>query len=230
MIDDVNEGHVIFYRFYSEHERQVERDKTSTGLFFFRGKPDAPFAVICPGGGFSYVASLHEGFPYAMELSKRGGNAFVLQYRVDGGGTSAIMDLAAALSFIFTNADAFGVSTTGYSLWGSSAGARMVANIGSYGAARFGGGDLPKPSAVIMAYTGHSDFSRDDPPTFAVVGDRDGIASDKAMENRIRKMRASGIDTAINIFPNVGHGFGLGVGTNAEGWIDAAVEFWRQHP
>jgi hypothetical protein len=230
MIDDVNKGHTIFYGFYHEQERRADRDKASTGLFFFRGKPGAPFAVICPGGGFSYVGSLHEGFPYAMELSKRGYNAFVLQYRVGGGGTPAVMDLAAALSFIFTNADVLGVSTTGYSLWGSSAGARMVANIGSHGAARFGGNNLPKPSAVIMAYTGHSDFSRDDPPTFAVVGDRDGIASAEVMENRIRKMRTNGIDSSITIFPNVGHGFGLGVGTSAEGWIDAAVEFWRQHP
>ena len=96
MVDDVSDGHVIFYRFYSERERQVERDKMSTGLFFFRGKPGAPFAVICPGGGFSYVGSLHEGFPYAMELSKRGYSAFVLQYRVGGGGTPAVVDLAAA--------------------------------------------------------------------------------------------------------------------------------------
>ena len=35
----------------------------------------------------------------------------------------------------------------------------MVAAIGSHGPARFGGDDLPKPSAVVMAYTGHSELA-----------------------------------------------------------------------
>jgi acetyl esterase/lipase len=202
MIDDVNKGNRIFYHFYSERERQADRGETPTGLFFFRGGPGAPFAVICPGGGFSYVGSFHEGFPHAMELSKRGYNVFVLQYRVGVGGTPAVMDLAAALSFIFATADALGVATTGYSLWGSSAGARMVASIGLYGTESFGGNVLPKSGAIIMAYTGHTDFTRDDPPTFAVVGERDGIAPAAVMEARVRKMRANGIYAAIIIVPN----------------------------
>ena len=36
--------------------------------------------MIAPGGGFTYVASVHEGFPYAVEINKRGFNAFVLLY------------------------------------------------------------------------------------------------------------------------------------------------------
>lgn len=139
--------------------------KESTGLFFFRGKPGAPFAIICPGGGFSYVGSIHEGFPYAIELNKKGYNGFVLQYRV-GGERAACEDLAAALSYIFQNADMLRVSTKDYSLWGSSAGARMAARLGSFGASGYGGNELVRPRTVVMAYTGHADFSRNDPPTF----------------------------------------------------------------
>lgn len=229
MIDDAVAGKDIFYSFYSEQERQAERDKESTGLFFYRGRPGAPFAVICPGGGFSYVGSFHEGFPYAMELSRRGYNAFVLRYRVGGGGLPAVMDLAAALSFIFANAESLGVDTRDYSLWGSSAGARMAASIGTHGIASFGGNAHPGPSAIIMAYTGHSEYSPNDPPTFAVVGDSDGIAPARVMESRIRKMRAAGIGAEISIVRDVGHGFGLGVGTNAEGWFDKAIRFWERH-
>ena len=67
---------------------------------------------------------MHEGFPYAAEISKAGFNAFVLKYRAGQGGIVATQDLAAAIAFIFRNADALGVTTRGYSLWGSSAGAR----------------------------------------------------------------------------------------------------------
>ena len=57
MIDDVNDGHTVFYDFYAENEKREQPTKSNTGLFFFRGRPGAPFAMIAPGGGFSYVGS-----------------------------------------------------------------------------------------------------------------------------------------------------------------------------
>jgi hypothetical protein len=150
VIDDVSNGRTVFYDFYTQKEKTDEPTKAHTGLFFFRGKPGAPFAVVSPGGGFSYVGSVHEGFPYAVAISKRGYNAFVLKYRAGAGGAAATRDLAAALSYVFENANRLGVGTEAYSVWGSSAGARMAAAIGSHGTARFGGDSLPKPSAVVM--------------------------------------------------------------------------------
>ena len=81
MIDDINAGKTVFYSIYTEKEKQEDPTKNNTGLFFYRSNPGAPFAIICPGGGFAYVASLHEGFPHALEISKKGYNAFVLKYR-----------------------------------------------------------------------------------------------------------------------------------------------------
>ena len=165
MIDEVEGGKTIFYDFYTKQQKQKDLTKESAGLFFFRGDPGAPFAILCPGGAFEYVGSLHEGFPYALELNKKGFNAFVLKYRV-GSEFRATEDLAAAISYIFENVDMLEVGIKDYSVWGSSAGARVAANIGSYEVAEFGGSDVPKPCTVIMAYTGHEDFSGSDPPTF----------------------------------------------------------------
>jgi acetyl esterase/lipase len=228
MIDDVGKGRTVFYDFYTAKEKQEQPAREYAGLFFFRGRPGAPFAVIAPGGGFSYVGSVHEGFPYAVEISNRGYNAFVLKYRAGHGGTVATQDLAAAISYIFENAEALGVGTHGYSLWGSSAGARMAAAIGSHGVASYGGNDLPKPSAVVMAYTAHSDHSSDDPPTFVVVGEQDGIAPPSTMERRIAALREAGTEVEYRTFGELGHGFGLGSETSAEGWIADAVRFWER--
>lgn len=228
LIDDVSGGQTVFYRFYPEAESRRQPAMANTGLFFFRGRPGAPFAVICPGGGFAYVASVHEGFPFAEAISKRGYNAFVLKYRVGQGGAAATQDLAAALTFIFRNAAALGVSVHGYSLWGSSAGARMAAAIGSHGAEKYGGANLPKPSAVVLAYTAHSDFSPVEPPTFAVVGENDGIAPPAVMEKRVEALRKSGAAVEYRKYKGLGHGFGPGTGTSAEGWIAEAIRFWEQ--
>jgi acetyl esterase/lipase len=228
MIDDVHAGRSVFYDVYTAQQKAEDTGKANTGLFFFRGRPGAPFAVIAPGGGFSYVGSIHEGFPYAAAIRDRGFNAFVLKYRVGSGGGPATRDLAAAISYIFRNASTLGVSTEGYSLWGSSAGARMAAAIGSHGTARFGGDDLRRPSAVIMAYTGHSEVAAHEPPTFVVVGEHDRIASPSVMERRVAAVRATGADAEFHRYPGLGHGFGPGVGTSAAGWLDRAIGFWEK--
>ena len=103
----------------------------------------------------------------------------------------------------------------------------MAAILGSYSPAAFGGDDLPQPAAVIMQYTGHSEWSRQDPPTFACVGDRDGIAPWRVMRQRLMRMSQAGIETEFHVYPGLGHGFGLGEGTVAEGWIDLALAFWE---
>lgn len=227
MIDDASGGRTVFYRFYSEAERQQEPARENTGLFFFRGRPGAPFAVISPGGGFSYVGSVHEGFPHAVAISDKGYNAFVLRYRAGHGEAAATRDLAAAVSYVFRNAGTLGVGTAGYSLWGSSAGARMAAAIGSHGVGRYGGDDVPRPSAVVMAYTGHSDHSAAEPATFVVVGEQDGIAPPAVVKRRVEALRKAGTPVEYRECEGLGHGFGLGTGTSAEGWIFEAVRFWE---
>lgn len=227
MIDDAARGQTVFYRFYSEAQRRQRPELGDTALFFFRGRPGAPFAVISPGGGFSYVGSVHEGFPYAEAISRKGYNAFVLKYRAGYGGTVATQDLAAAVSYILANAQALRVSTAGYSLWGSSAGARMAAAIASHGLATYGGAEGPKPSAIVMAYTAHSDYSRAEPPTFVLAGEEDAIAPAAVMERRVEALRKSGADVEYHKYKGVGHGFGPGIGTSAEGWIFEAIRFWE---
>lgn len=229
MTRDAAAGQAVFYDFHPAPLRTADPAIAKTGLFFYRGKPGAPFAVIAPGGGFAYVGSLHEGFPYAQAISDMGLNAFVLKYRAGMGGQIATEDLAAAITWIFANAGDLGVSTEGYSLWGSSAGARMAGFIGSHGTAAFGGADLPKPAAVIMAYTSHVDFAATEPPTFVVVGEQDGIAPPANMERRITALRRIGTPVEYHRIPAVGHGFGTGTGTPAAGWIAKAVRFWQRH-
>jgi len=228
MIDEVSKGRKVFYDIYTEQQKQQDPAKRNTGLFFFRGNPNAPFAVLCPGGGFSYVGSLHEGFPLAQRISHSGLNAFVLRYRI-GSEQNATGDLAASIAYIFQHANALGVSTNDYSLWGGSAGARMVGNIALEGTSAYGGGDLPKPATVILAYTGQRSWSRGCPPAFVTVAANDGIVDVRAVDRRVEDLRRAGVEVDYRRFQSAGHGFGLGTGTDAEGWLDSAVRFWRRH-
>lgn len=226
MKDHAGAGETIFYDIYTAEEKAADPAKEDTGLFFFKGDPGARFAVCNAGGGFAYVGAMHDSFPHALELSKLGYNAFALIYRP--GVQTACEDLARAISFIFEHAEELEVDTDCYSLWGGSAGARMAAYLGTYGTAAFGGNDLPGPGTVVMQYTGHSEYNEDDPPTYACVGTSDGIANWRTMQARLDAMAALGIPTEFHAYEGLPHGFGLGTGTVAEGWLMDAVIFWEK--
>lgn len=226
MIDDANKGKTIFYNFYSEQQKKQDPGKNNTGLFFYRGDPDAPFAIICPGGGFSYVGSLHEGFPLASEISTKKLNAFVIRYRI-GSEQWATEDLANAIRFIFENAASLKVDTNNYSLWGGSAGARMVGNIAQYGVNTFSSHNYPKPVTAVIAYTGQSSYSKSFPSTFITVSADDPIANASTVDRRVQNLKNAGVTVSFQPYKNAGHGFGLGTGTDAAGWLYKAVAFWQ---
>lgn len=186
----------------------IPLSRPGAGLFLFPAErapgaagaprePKAPFVLIAPGGGFVYVGSIHEGFPYAE-----------------------------ALVYIRKNAEALGVDPSGYAVMGSSADARMAAWIGNLGVEPFGYEHVPKPAAVLMAYTGLSDASADDPPTFMEQGTDDWIAPVRVVDRRMQTLKALGVPTDYMRVEGIGHGFGIGDGTPAAGWIDRAAKFW----
>ena len=214
-----------FIDIYTEVEKQANPNLRNTGVFFFRGNSNAPFAICNAGGGFSYVGAMHDSFPHALELSKMGYNAFALIYRPG----DAYEDLARAITYIYDHADELGVCRTGYSLWGGSAGARMAATLGNSAYLRqlTGRTDIPQASAVIMQYTGYTTVSQYDGPTYACCGTSDGIASWRTMQSRLESLSALGIPTEFHSYNGLPHGFGLGTGTIAEGWINDAVRFWQ---
>ena len=218
-------GEQVFYNIYSDDEIEEDASRADTGLFFFKGDPGAKFAIMNAGGGFMYVGAMHDSFPHALEVSKKGYNAFALIYRPD----YAYEDLAQAIAYIYDHAEELQVDKEGYSLWGGSAGARMAAELGnaSYGPAYYGRPDIPQAAAVIMQYTGYSDASPQDAPTYACVGTNDGIASWRTVQRRLEALEGYGIPTEFHVYNGLRHGFGLGTGTVAEGWINDAVAFWE---
>ena len=235
----------VFIDIYTEAEKQADPEKRNTGLFFFRAAVDVdlksashesgisnplqprPFAICNAGGGHVFVGAMHDSFPHALEISKQGLNAFALIYRPDWGPSDE--DLARALTYIYDHADELGVTRDGYSLWGGSAGARMAADMSRLSHMRSSTGrtDIPQAAACIMQYTGYTTVAADYAPTYACCGTSDGIASWRTMQNRLESLASYGIPTEFHAYNGLPHGFGLGTGTVAEGWINDAIRFWQ---
>ena len=48
------------------------------------------------------------------------------------------------------------------------------------------------------------------------------------MQSRLESLSALGIPTEFHSYNGLPHGFGLGTGTIAEGWLQDAIRFWQQ--
>jgi hypothetical protein len=225
--DETKDGNQVFYDIYSDRAKAADPAKKDTGIFFFRGKPGAKTAIVCAGGGFAYVGAMQDSFPVALELSKKGYNAVALIYRPSE--QTAYRDLAHTVAWLERHADELDIDMTDYSLWGGSAGARMADMVGTAGTKAFGEKKYPRPAVVITQYTGLTRVTGRERPTYANVGTDDPIADWHTMRRRIRRIRASGTDAKIEVFKGLSHGFGLGTGTDAEGWVSHATSFWRKH-
>ncbi len=219
-------GNQIFYPIYTEKEMAENSELADTGLFFFRGNPGEKFAIMNAGGGFMYVGAMHDSFPHALEASRAGYNAFALIYRPD----TPYENLADAISYIEDHAEELQIDPDNYSLWGGSAGARMAATAGNadYLYQLTGRNDIPQAAAVIMQYTGYNSVSSADAPTYANVGTNDGIANWRTMQSRLENLEALGIPTEFHSYEGLRHGFGIGTGTSAEGWMEDAFAFWEE--
>ena len=102
---------------------------------------------------------------------------------------------------------------------------KMVDAAGS-GHVSFEGTNIPRPSMVVIAYTGNF-CAQNYPPTFAIVSEDDMCHS--TMDQNVEKTRNAGIDVEYHKYKKAGHGFGLGIGTEAEGWIKNAIRFWERY-
>ena len=66
-------------------------------------------------------------------------------------------------------------------------------NIALEGTSGFGGDDLTRPRIIVIAYIGHSIFSKDFPPTFIMVSEDDGIVHVPTVDRGVENLRNDGI-------------------------------------
>ena len=200
--------------------------------------------MLIAGGGFDGVASYLESIPAAMELHRRGYSAFVLVYRVNvelhetepqAKGGEASKDVLPAVRYLIGHQAEYGYTMDGFGMFGFSAGGLMTT---AYAFSDYKDcchkHNLPRPAAIFPIYGLHWELKvheedkglaiffrvgRDDPTGFAAV--------EKIIPDIRKALGQENVD--IVMYDKLGHGFGLGIDTAAEGWLRDAVAFWEEH-
>ncbi|MBD1392825.1 alpha/beta hydrolase [Mucilaginibacter glaciei] len=94
--------------------------------------------VICPGGGYSGLASEHEGFTVAKAFNKIGVAAFVLKYRLPSDSImidktiGPLQDAQRAIQMVRQDAAKWGINPNKIGIMGFSAGGHLASTEGTH--------------------------------------------------------------------------------------------------
>lgn len=96
--------------------------------------------VVCPGGGYEFLAADHEGIQVAEWLNQNGINAFVLKYRLGSDGykhPSMLQDVSRAIRTVRSEAADWNIDPDRIGVMGFSAGGHLASTMITH----FDGGD-----------------------------------------------------------------------------------------
>lgn len=148
----LEQGFAFEWPLWPQEQIDVHAELADTRLFYFPGRPGAPFMLVIPGGGYQSVCTYMEGFPAASDLSSAGYHVFVLCYRVRQPKLmpKPIEDATQALRLILSRIGEIGADTC-YGVMGFSAGGHLAAELctDNFGVHLSG---LPRPHATVLCY------------------------------------------------------------------------------
>ncbi len=128
-------------------------------------KANGTAVVICPGGGYGFLADDHEGKQVAEFLNGLGVHAFVLKYRITAGKdrpaplmNAPMLDVQRAIRYARANADKYKIDPKRVGVWGFSAGGHLASTAATHFDAGKADAEDPidkvscRPDFAILAY------------------------------------------------------------------------------
>lgn len=103
-----------------------------------KGTANGTAVIICPGGGYGFLAMSGEGFPVAKEFNKIGVTAFVLKYRLPSDdimndkSIGPLQDAQAAMALVRGRAAEWGLNPNRIGILGFSAGGHLASTEGTH--------------------------------------------------------------------------------------------------
>ena len=191
--------------------------------------------IICPGGGYQYLAMDHEGYDWAPFFNQQGIATFILKYRMPKGNYKVpISDAEEAIKIVRNNAKTWNIDPNQVGIMGSSAGGHLAATIATHskGEAKpnfhilfypvitmdpsfthLGSmnnllGEKPTKE-LIDRFSNELQVTNDTPRAFVALSDDDGLVVPKNSLKYYLACNLHNVPITIHIYPTCGHGWGF---------------------
>ena len=231
----------------SRHDGSLRLHDISVPAVTFRpveSKGKAPAVIVCPGGGYAYLAYEREGFAICDFLNSIGFTAFLLKYRCPNQRTAARADAARAVRFCRYYADEFNINPEKIGIIGFSAGGHLAASVSAGRGEPYPQADdidklsfVPDYTALIypaylatedMKISSDLDVTPHTPPTLIVQTEDDGIRVENALV-WYKALRDAGVKAEMHLYECGGHGYATVYrpGIPVTGWQKLAEKWFR---
>ncbi|MBP5641258.1 MAG: alpha/beta hydrolase [Victivallales bacterium] len=208
----------------------------------------APLMVVCPGGGYSYMAWNLEGTEIASYLTARGMAAAVLKYRCPDNREGAFMDVQRAIRVARYHAKEWNIDPKRIGVMGFSAGGHLSAKAATgYNHPAYQPVDeidelsaLPDYAVLVYpAYLNDETSAETESnvageflplecmPPVLVLHNEDDPRYVKGSKALIAKMTEMGLDIQWKIWHGGGHGYGLRSQKEVKDWPNVMVEWFK---
>lgn len=191
--------------------------------------------VCCPGGGYSHLATGHEGYEWAPFFRERGIALIVLKYRMPHGFVDVpISDAREALRVVRENAEKWNINPNKVGIMGSSAGGHLATTIATHsdaatmpnfqilfypvvtfdykythkGSRHNLIGEKAAPD-VVNLYSNEKQVSPVTPPAILLLSDDDNVVPSQNSVNYYLALKENGVKASMYIYPSGGHGWGI---------------------
>lgn len=201
--------------------------------------PDAAKAtgravVCCPGGGYTHLATGHEGYDWAPFFNERGIAFIVLKYRMPHAHTDVpISDAKEALRVVRENAPKWNIDPRKVGIMGSSAGGHLASTVSTHSdtltapafqilfypvvtfdyqythkGSRHGLIGEHASQEMVDLYSNEKQVTAQTPPAIMLLSDDDGLVVPQNSINYYLALRNHGVRSSLHIYPSGGHGWG----------------------
>lgn len=197
-------------------------------------KANGMTVLCCPGGGYSHLATDHEGYDWAPFFNERGFAFVVLKYRMPHGVTEVpISDAWEAMRVVRENAEKWNINPAKVGIMGSSAGGHLASTIATHS------DSLTAPAFQILfypvitfdyaythqgsrhnligkeasdeqvkLYSNELQVTKITPPAIMLLSDDDRVVPSQNSVNYYLALKKNGISATMHIYPSGGHGWG----------------------
>lgn len=221
-------------------------------LVFPAAEPNGLAVIMCPGGGYSYVAAQHEGTDMAEWFNGQGITFAVLKYRMPNGHADVpITDAQRAITIMRSHADEWGITRLG--IMGGSAGGHLAVTASVHFTARTrpdfqillyplitfegrvtpGGRnmlfDMYPDEEEVYYYCCDQFVTPNCPPAFIVHCEDDNTVPVSDSQAYVKALVEKGVPVKFITYPDGGHGFGFRDSfAHKQEWTSALAEWLKE--